>query len=84
MLYDVCDDYGIWVVTEGVRYLTEEAAQDECNRRNHKEGSADVNGELKSVMTEADEDLWRKYHLTHSDCTCQKKSVGQVNRELAN
>jgi hypothetical protein len=83
-MYGLCDDYGVWVVTSSDLgpYLTEEQAQDECNRRNHQEGNADKDGNLKSVVSQADEKLWQRYHLTRKDCTCHKGSAHTVTKQL--
>jgi hypothetical protein len=73
--YDLLDDLGVWVVwyfgPGEARFDSEEAAQDECNRRNHAAGIANEDGELKSELTEGDLVLWRSLHLEDPECTCK-------------
>lgn len=75
-MFDICDDYGVWVITTEpkvgmtCRWLTEEDAQAECNRRNFAAGIADENGDLKSLIDVDDEEKFQTVHYAHPECTC--------------
>lgn len=72
-LYDVVDDYGVWIVTQkwNGRWVSEEQAQDECNRRNFAAGISDEDGELKTSLSEKEEDVFAEVHYKHPECTCK-------------
>jgi hypothetical protein len=75
--YDVCDDYGVWVVAYPVpngRWESQDEAQDECNRRNYMGGMSDILGELKETITEEDALNFEANHRTHPECTCNAAS----------
>lgn len=84
MSYDVCDDYGVWVVVPKPlgRWVNQDDAQDECNKRNFDAGIAAEDGELKNEVSKEDESKFTTVHLVHPECTCSKMSKGGLDRKL--
>lgn len=80
MRYDLCDDYGVWVVSlreqNDGHWPDEYSAQEECNMRNFAAGIAKENGELLFEPDTDDPDLqFIEHHLSHPDCTCRSKTL---------
>jgi hypothetical protein len=76
MKYDVKDDLGVFVVVPKYdgRWAVMADAQDECDDRNFKSGVTDEQGVLLEHATKAEDKKFEAFHLTHSECTCEKRS----------
>lgn len=73
--YSICDDVGVWVVVPRVngKFNSEAEAQDECDRRNIEDGSADESGELYGDWPMNKVAQWERVHGARADCTCGRR-----------